>query len=191
MALATGSKAPEFTLKTIGTEGLADFSLSSNFGKKNTVLLFFPLAFTGVCTQELCDVTAGLAKYESLNAAVVGISVDSPFAQEAWAKKENINIPLVSDLNKETAKAYDVLLPDLIGLGAVSARAAFRHRQGRSHPPQRTNSDPEGAPRFQQNRRGSGFPVNLSRGKNQKSPCHGAQVVMTLHPFSAKQAEHF
>jgi peroxiredoxin len=125
MALATGSKAPKFTLKTIGSEGLADFSLSSNFGKKNTVLLFFPLAFTGVCTQELCDVTAGLAKYESLNAAVVGISVDSPFAQEAWAKKENINIPLVSDLNKETAKAYDVLLPDLIGLGAVSARAAF------------------------------------------------------------------
>ena len=125
MALATGSNAPEFTLKTIGSEGLTDFSLSSNFGKKNTVLLFFPLAFTGVCTQELCDVTAGLAKYESLNAAVVGISVDSPFAQEAWAKKENINIPLVSDLNKETAKAYDVLLPDLIGLGAVSARAAF------------------------------------------------------------------
>lgn len=125
MALTTGSKAPEFTLKTIGSEGLTDFSLSSNFGKKNTVLLFFPLAFTGVCTQELCDVTAGLAKYESLNATVVGISVDSPFAQEAWAKKENINIPLVSDLNKETAKAYGVLLPDLIGLGSVSARAAF------------------------------------------------------------------
>ena len=125
MAIATGTQAPEFTLKTIGSEGLTDFTLSSNFGKKNTVLLFFPLAFTGVCTQELCDVTAGLAKYESLNAAVVGISVDSPFAQEAWAKKENINIPLLSDLNKETAKAYGVLLPDLIGLGAVSARAAF------------------------------------------------------------------
>ncbi|MEI8294052.1 MAG: redoxin domain-containing protein [bacterium] len=125
MALPTGTKAPEFTLKTIGSEGLTDFSLSSNFGKRNTVLLFFPLAFTGVCTQELCDVTAGLANYESLNASVLGISVDSPFAQEAWAKKENINIPLLSDLNKETAKAYDVLLPDLIGLGAVSARAAF------------------------------------------------------------------
>jgi len=125
MALSTGTKAPEFTLKTIGSEGLTDYSLSSNLGKKNTVLLFFPLAFTGVCTQELCDVTAGLAKYESLNAAVVGVSVDSPFAQEAWAKKENIGIPLASDLNKETAKAYGVLLPDLIGLGSVSARAAF------------------------------------------------------------------
>ena len=125
MALATGSKAPEFTLKTIGSEGLADFSLSSNFGKKNTVLLFFPLAFTGVCTQEFCDVTAGLAKYESLNAAVVGISVDSPFAQEAWAQKEKIGITLVSDLNKEATKAYDVVFPALAGIGDTSARAAF------------------------------------------------------------------
>jgi peroxiredoxin len=56
---------------------------------------------------------------------VIGVSVDSPFAQEAWARKEGITITLASDLNKQTAKAYDVLLPDLIGLGAVSARAAF------------------------------------------------------------------
>jgi glutaredoxin-dependent peroxiredoxin len=125
MALAPDSKAPDFTLKTIGSEGLTDFTLSSNFGKKSTVILFFPLAFTGVCTQELCDVTAGLSKYESLNASVVGISVDSPFAQDAWAKKENIRIPLLSDLNKETAKAYGVFLEDLIGLGGTSARAAF------------------------------------------------------------------
>lgn len=125
MALAPGTKAPDFTLKTLGSEGLADYTLSSNFGKKPTVILFFPLAFTGVCTQEFCDVTAGLAKYEELNASVLGISVDSPFAQEAWAKKENIRIPLLSDLNKETAKAYGVFLEDLIGLGGTSARAAF------------------------------------------------------------------
>lgn len=125
MALAPGTKAPDFTLKTIGSDGLADFTLSSNFGKKPTVILFFPLAFTGVCTQELCDVTAGLSKFEELNATVLGISVDSPFAQDAWAKKENIRIPLLSDLNKETAKAYGVFLEDLIGLGATSARAAF------------------------------------------------------------------
>jgi peroxiredoxin len=104
---------------------LADVKLSSNFGKKNTLLLFFPLAFTGVCTTEMCDVTAGLGQYAKLNADVIGISVDSPFAQEAWAQKEKIGIPLVSDLNKKTAEAYGVLLPDLIGLGAVSARAAF------------------------------------------------------------------
>jgi glutaredoxin-dependent peroxiredoxin len=125
MAIPVGSKAPDFTLKSKTPSGLADVTLSNNFGKKNTVLLFFPLAFTGVCTTEMCDVTAGLGQYQSLNAEVIGISVDSPFAQEAWAQKENIGIPLVSDLNKTTAAAYETLLSDLIGLGAVSARAAI------------------------------------------------------------------
>jgi peroxiredoxin len=125
MALPVGTKAPDFTLKSKKPEGLVDVKLSDNFGKKNTLLLFFPLAFTGVCTQEMCDITAGLNAYAGLNAEVIGISVDSPFAQEAWAQKEKIGITLASDLNKTTAKAYDVLLPDLIGLGSVSARAAF------------------------------------------------------------------
>ncbi len=125
MAIPTGTKAPEFSLKTKTAEGLQDIKLSDNFGRKNTVLLFVPLAFTGVCTKELCDVSAGLGAYESLNAQVIGISVDSPFAQEAWAQKESITIPLASDLNKEVAKAYDVLLPDLVGIGSASARAAF------------------------------------------------------------------
>ncbi|MCX8157653.1 MAG: redoxin domain-containing protein [Verrucomicrobiae bacterium] len=125
MAIPVGSKAPDFTLKTKNAAGLADVTLSKNFGVKNTVLLFFPLAFTGVCTQEMCDITAGLNAYQSLNADVIGISVDSPFAQEAWAQKEKIGITLCSDLNKKTAEAYGVLLPDLIGLGSVSARAAF------------------------------------------------------------------
>jgi len=125
MAISVGAKAPDFTLKSKTSTGLVDVKLSDNFGKKNTLLLFFPLAFTGVCTQEMCDITAGLNAYASLNAAVIGISVDSPFAQEAWAQKEKIGIPLVSDLNKRTAEAYGVLLPDLIGLGSVSARAAF------------------------------------------------------------------
>jgi peroxiredoxin len=125
MAIPTGTKAPEFTLKTKTADGLHDIKLSDNFGRKNTVLLFVPLAFTGVCTKELCDVSAGLSAYESLNAQVIGISVDSPFAQEAWAQKESITIPLASDLNKDVAKAYDVLLPDLVGIGSASARAAF------------------------------------------------------------------
>jgi peroxiredoxin len=125
MAISVGSKAPDFTLKSKSASGLADVKLSNNFGTKNTVLLFFPLAFTGVCTQEMCDITAGLNGYSGLNAEVIGISVDSPFAQEAWAQKEKIGITLVSDLNKKTAEAYGTLLPDLIGLGAVSARAAF------------------------------------------------------------------
>ena len=122
MALSVGSKAPSFTLKSKSASGLSDVSLPSG---KNTVLLFFPLAFTGVCTQELCDITAGLSSYSDLNADVIGISVDSPFAQEAWALKEKIGITLVSDLNKETTKAYDVLFPGLAGIGDTSARAAF------------------------------------------------------------------
>jgi peroxiredoxin len=73
----------------------------------------------------MCDITAGLNAYTGLNADVIGVSVDSPFSQEAWAQKEKIGITLASDLNKKTAEAYGTLLPDLIGLGSVSARAAF------------------------------------------------------------------
>src|ERR1044071_81279 len=115
MAISVGSKAPDFNLKSKQASGLVDIKLSENLGKKNTVLLFFPLAFTSVCTQEMCDITAGLNSFSGLNADVIGVSVDSPFAQEAWAQKEKIGITLASDLNKETAKAYGTLLPDLLG----------------------------------------------------------------------------
>ena len=125
MAIAVGTKAPDFNLKSKNAEGVKDVKLSDNFGKKNTVVLFFPLAFTGVCTQEMCDITAGLSAYQDLNADVIGISVDSPFSQEAWAQKEKIWITLASDLNKTTSKAYGVLLDDLLGFGATAARAAF------------------------------------------------------------------
>lgn len=125
MAISVGTKAPDFSLKSKQASGLVEVKLSNNFGKKNTVLLFFPLAFTSVCTKEMCDITSGLNAYSGLNAEVIACSVDSPFAQEAWAQKEKISVTLVSDLNKKTAEAYGVLLPDLIGLGAVSARAAF------------------------------------------------------------------
>ncbi len=80
MALAVGTKAPDFTLKSKTPEGLVDVALSANLGQKQTVLLFFPLAFTGVCTTEMCDITSGLSAYASLGAEVIGISVDSPFA---------------------------------------------------------------------------------------------------------------
>lgn len=125
MAIAVGTKAPDFALKTKTAAGVSEIKLSANFGQKNTVLLFFPLAFTSVCTKEMCDVSQGINAFAGLNADVVGISVDSPFAQEAWAQKEKITVKLASDLNKQTAAAYGVLLPDLLGLGATSARAAF------------------------------------------------------------------
>jgi peroxiredoxin len=125
MPIPVGSKAPDFTLKSKQATGLVDVTLSHNFGQKNTVLLFFPAAFTGVCTTELCDLTAGLGSYAGLNAAVVAISVDTPFAQEAWAQKEKIGITLASDLNKEVTRKYEVLFPMLAGIGDTAARAAF------------------------------------------------------------------
>jgi peroxiredoxin len=125
MPIAVGSPAPDFSLKQKTASGLVDVKLADHLGKKNTVILFFPLAFTGVCTQEMCDITAGLGAYSGLNADVIAISVDSPFAQEAWANQHKIGIKIASDLNKKTAADYGVLLADLIGLGSVSARAAF------------------------------------------------------------------
>jgi len=125
MPLKTGTTAPDFALKTKTPQGLEEIKLSANIGHRNTVLLFFPLAFTGVCTQEMCDISGGISAYEELNAAVYAISVDSPFAQEAWALKEGITVPILSDLNKSVTKSYDVLFPNLAGVGDTSARAAY------------------------------------------------------------------
>jgi glutaredoxin-dependent peroxiredoxin len=125
MALPVGSKAPDFSLKSKTSTGLSDVKLSANLGAKNTVLLFFPAAFTGVCTQEMCDISSGLQSYQDLDAEVIAISVDMPFAQEAWAQKEKISVTLASDLNKTVTKAYDVLLEDLVGIGSSAKRAAF------------------------------------------------------------------
>ena len=125
MAIPVGAKAPDFTLKSKQTSGLVDVKLSDQLGRKNTVLLFFPAAFTSVCTQEMCDLSAGLNAYSDLNAEVIGISVDTPFAQEAWAQKEKINLTLASDLNKEVIRNYDVVFPMLAGIGDTAARSAI------------------------------------------------------------------
>ena len=125
MAIKAGSKAPDFTLKSKQATGLVDVKLADNLGKKNTVLLFFPAAFTGVCTKEMCDISQGLNSFAGTNADVIGISIDRPFAQEAWAQKEKISVTLASDLNKEVIKKYDVVFPMLAGVGDTAARAAF------------------------------------------------------------------
>lgn len=125
MALATGTQAPDFTLKTKNADGLQDITLSDHFGQKKTVLLFFPFAFTSVCMKEMCDVSAGIAAYNDLNAVVYGISVDSPFAQEQMAKVDGLKFPLLSDFNKEVSSAYDVLYADLLGFKGVAKRAAY------------------------------------------------------------------
>ena len=130
MTLSIGSKAPDFSLPTKDGEGWRQVKLSENLGKQNTLLLFFPMAFTGVCTTEMCDVSNGLAAYSEMNAAVFGISGDNPFAQQAWAAKEKITLPLLSDYEHKVAQAYgaayDSFLPQInLGLSGVPKRAAF------------------------------------------------------------------
>ena len=130
MALPVGTKAPDFTLPTKAADGPKQVTLSDHFGKGNTVLLFFPMAFTGTCTTEMCSVSEDISAYSGLNATVYGISGDNPFAQEAWAQKEKITLPLLSDYEHQIARAYDVaydsFLPQLnLPMGGVPKRAVF------------------------------------------------------------------
>jgi len=125
MGITVGDQAPDFTLKSKSGDDMNDISLSDYRDEKNVVILFFPLAYTGVCTDEMCSVSGGLADYDALDAQVLGISVDSPFAQEAWAEKEGITVPLLSDFNKEVSAAYGSQFEDLIGFKGVAKRSAF------------------------------------------------------------------
>jgi glutaredoxin-dependent peroxiredoxin len=130
MAIQVGDKAPDFTLVTKTAEGPQLVKLSDEIGKSHIVLLFVPMAFTGVCTTELCDISGGISEYEALDAKVFGISGDSPFAQEAWAQKSGITLPLLSDYEHNVAKAYGVayeqFLPEAnLIMGGVAKRSAF------------------------------------------------------------------
>jgi peroxiredoxin len=125
MALRVGTNAPDFTLQTKTSTGLEAVTLSDQYAKKRVLLLFFPLAFTSVCVEEMCHVNATLAEYENLNAYVYGVSVDSPFSLEKMAQADQLKFPLLSDFNKTVATAYDVLFSDLLGFKGVAKRAAF------------------------------------------------------------------
>jgi glutaredoxin-dependent peroxiredoxin len=130
MGITVGTKAPDFELPTKTSQGPQKVKLSANLGNKNTVLLFFPMAFTSVCTQEMCDVSQGINAFTDLNAQVYGISGDNPFAQEAWAQKEKISVTLLSDYEHKVAHAYgvayDSFLPQLnLGMSGVPKRSAF------------------------------------------------------------------
>ena len=130
MSIQVGDKAPDFNLVTLGDEGPKTVQLSDLVAESNTVLLFVPMAFTGVCTEEFCSVTSELSAYSDLNAQVVGISGDNPFAQQAWAQKEGIGITLLSDYEHEAAESYGVayesFLPEKnLIMGGVPKRSAF------------------------------------------------------------------
>ncbi len=130
MTLQTGDSAPDFTLTTLGPDGPALVNLSQITPGKKTVLLFFPMAFTGGCTTEMCEVSTSLDRYTELGAQVFAVSGDNPFAQAAWAEKEGITVPLLSDYEHQVAEqwgvAYDSFLPDKnLTMGGVTKRSAF------------------------------------------------------------------
>ncbi|MEQ9426273.1 MAG: redoxin domain-containing protein [Cyclobacteriaceae bacterium] len=122
MALKIGDKAPDF--KLVDTEK-NEVSLD-NYSGKDLVVLFFPLAFTGVCTTELCTIRDDIASYNNISTNVVGISVDSPFTLGKFKEEQDLNFPLLSDFNKEASDAYGALYDEFVlGMKGVSKRSAF------------------------------------------------------------------
>ena len=121
MAATVGSKAPDFTLMNENREPV---TLSSQKGHP-VVLAFFPAAFSGVCTKELCTFRDNMAKLNTAKAQVYGISVDTFFTLAAFKKDQNLNFPLLSDFNKDVIQAYGAFNPDMIGLKGIAKRATF------------------------------------------------------------------
>jgi peroxiredoxin len=122
MPLQPGQQAPDFTLYDTEKNPVK----LSDLKGKNVVLLFFPAAFTSVCTKELCGFRDNLARYNDMNAQVYGISVDMPYTLGEFKKQLNLNFPLLSDFNKEASTAYDTIYDSWhMGLKGVSKRSAF------------------------------------------------------------------
>jgi peroxiredoxin len=123
MAIVIGQVAPDFSL----FDSEKNKVTLSELKGKNVVILFFPLAFTGVCTTELCSVRDNIASYNDTNAQVLGISVDSLFVLDKFKQEQNLNFSLLSDFNKDAAKAFEVLYDTFpaFEMQGVSKRAAF------------------------------------------------------------------
>lgn len=122
MAITVGQAAPDFTLFDSEKNPVALSGLKG----KNVLLLFFPQAFTSVCTKELCGVRDNISRYQSVNASVFGISVDSVFTLAKFKEEQQFNFPLLSDFNKEVAEAYGSIYKDwILNMRGVSKRSAF------------------------------------------------------------------
>jgi len=122
MPLKKGDDAIEFKLPA---KPKHEINLGDYIGKEKVVLLFFPLAYSSVCSAEMCQMRDEWSQYESLGAKVFGISVDSPFVTDKFRQDEKIPFPILSDFNKEVSRQYGVLHEDLMGLKGVSKRSAF------------------------------------------------------------------
>lgn len=125
MPLPIGSEAPEFELPL--KPGEAPLRLSDYRGEKTVVLLFFPLAYSSVCTTEICSMAEDYSEWNrsGLNVEVIGISVDSPWVNQKFAKDCGAGFPILSDFNKQTALSYGVMYDDYFGLKGVAKRSAF------------------------------------------------------------------
>ncbi len=123
MAVKVGEKAPDFTLVDTA---LKPRSLKEFLGK-TTVLVFYPAAFTGVCTKEMCAFRDNLSQLSSIGAQVVGISADTPFSNKAFVEQNSLTFPILSDYNREAIKAFGIAFPDLAGLKGltVAKRSVF------------------------------------------------------------------
>ena len=122
MAAEVGSKAPEFTLVNQDREPV---KLSDQIGSGKIVLAFFPGAFSGTCTKEMCTLRDSMTQLNGLGARVYGISTDTFFALKAWGDQLKPGFPLLSDYNKEAITAYDVVNPDMVGLQNIAKRAVI------------------------------------------------------------------
>ena len=122
MTVEVGSKAPDFTLVNQDRENV---TLSQELGKSNVVLAFFPGAFSGTCTKELCTFRDTMSDFTNVNAKVLGISTDTFFTLKAWGDQQKLGFPLLSDYNKEAIARYGVVNPDMIGLKNIAKRAVF------------------------------------------------------------------
>ena len=154
MTLSIGTKAPDFALSCKTSDGIKLVKLSDNFGKKNTLLLFYPMAFTGVCTAEMCDTSNELGTYEHVNAQVYGISGDSPFSLEAWSLEQNIKVPLLSDYDHAVARAYGVAYDSFapqrnLPMGGVAKRSAFIVDRNGVIQYAESSDDPKQVPNFE------------------------------------------
>ena len=122
MAIKIGEKAPDFSLYSTEKK---EVSLS-DFKDKNVLLLFFPLAFTGVCTDELCSIRDELKTYDAFDAQVLAISIDSPFVLGKYKEENGYQFPLLSDFNKDVSRSYGALYDEFVlGMKGVSKRSAF------------------------------------------------------------------
>ena len=121
MSVNIGDVAPDFTLMSSEKEQIK----LSNYEGKNVVLLFFPLAFTGVCTTELCNMRDDIASYNNLDAEIIGVSVDSFFTLGKFKEEQKLNFTLISDFNKEVSRSYGAYYEEFFGMRGVSKRSAF------------------------------------------------------------------